>query len=61
MTIKAKRIDVGEYLYRGYIIRRMGTHGHWNVYADIFSEASDAGDTLAEAKQIVDAYHSREV
>ena len=56
MNYKATRVAAGEYIYRGYIIRRMGTAGHWNVYPDIFSEASDSGDTLAEAKQIVDNY-----
>ena len=59
----AKRIEAGEYEYRGYQIIREWT-GEWFVYQDrnsfdgvVVREAVDARSTLAECKRAVDKWN----
>ena len=51
----AKRINPGQYEYRGYNIEKMEA-GHWNI-GPVGEYFSDAAQALWEAKLIVDSYH----
>ena len=53
---RAKKINPGQYEYRGYeIIQHEGTD-HWNITPPGANEASDAAHALWRAKQMVDEY-----
>ena len=54
MTHTAKRINIGEYEYRGYIVTKQ-SYG-WAISQNGFS--SDATETLSEAKQLIDSWYN---
>jgi len=70
----AKKISKGEYLYRGYTIYRGSDYDnvryvYWSIQAlricpitkKEYWDSTDAANTLADAKLIVDGYEDRKV
>lgn len=54
VTHTAKRINAGDYEYRGYTVTKQ-SYG-WAISQDGFS--TDATETLTEAKQLIDSWFS---
>jgi hypothetical protein len=60
MTIRAKRIQAGEYEYRGFNITRI--ESHWNGKTEVRWNISQGGsdwnacDTLYDCKHMIDGW-----
>ncbi len=59
MKYSSKKIRAGLYEYRGYTIEDMFPHGGdrvWNITPEGEENATDAHNTLADAKGLIDHY-----
>lgn len=52
---KAKRVQSGQYIYRGHDIHRM-EDGHWNIKAVGVEFWCDGANTLTDAKATIDRW-----
>jgi hypothetical protein len=54
MHHKTKRIRTACYLYRGHTVERIENATHWNITPPDAQHATDAANTLADAKALID-------